>query len=268
MNYNLLTARIPYVYGNPIRFNDPTGMIGEEDPPRKGSTPNNPIDIGEIKLTKNVSDSKLSFMGIQSLSAYHGSQDRLAFGIRNSKAAPATEKFEKNLGYAIITFGMGGSNLLASAGWATLDSYMSYQNEEAQQAVGTVQLMAMLIQVSHGSISGLQKLVYVDASRINIAKGIIRFIPLRLSGEPVSAGWKYVLEGHFNRSLGNNRSVFSTTEEQLKNILQSKTVINSPLTPLTGEQFQRTVYTGQIIGNAALKQGGAATSWLNVITDY
>ena len=52
MNYNLLKVRIPYVYGNPIRFNDPTGMIGEEDPPRKGSTPNNPIDIGEIKLTK------------------------------------------------------------------------------------------------------------------------------------------------------------------------------------------------------------------------
>lgn len=41
-----------YVYGNPIRFNDPTGMIGEEDPPKKGSTPNNPIEIGEIILTK------------------------------------------------------------------------------------------------------------------------------------------------------------------------------------------------------------------------
>ncbi len=76
-----------YVYGNPIRINDPTGMIGEKNPSKKGSTPNNPIEIGEIKLTKNVSDSKLSFMGIQSLSAYHGSQDRLAFGIRNSKAA-------------------------------------------------------------------------------------------------------------------------------------------------------------------------------------
>ncbi len=257
-----------YVYGNPIRFNDPTGMIGEEDPPKKGSTPDNPIDIGEIKLTKNVSDSKLSFMGIQSLNAYHGSQDRLAFGIRNSKAALATEKFEKNLAQGMITFGMGGSNLLASAGWTAFDTYLSYQDDDTQEAVGTIQLMAMLIQVSHGNTNGIQKFVNVDASRINIAKGITRFTPLRLSGEPVSAGWKHVLEGHFNRPLGNNRSVFSTTEEQLKNILQSKTVINSPLTPLTGGQFQRTVDTGQIIGNASLKQGGAATSWINVITDY
>ncbi|WP_316931385.1 RHS repeat-associated core domain-containing protein, partial [Chryseobacterium sp. P1-3] len=121
-----------YVYGNPIRFNDPTGMLGEEDPPRKGSTPNNPIEIGEIKLTKNVSDSRLSFMGIQSLSAYHGSQDRLAFGIRNSKAALATEKFERNLAFTMGTFLMGGSNLAASAGWATLDAVVDYQSEETK----------------------------------------------------------------------------------------------------------------------------------------
>ncbi|WP_410493598.1 DUF6443 domain-containing protein [Chryseobacterium sp. JV274] len=150
-----------YVYGNPIRFNDPTGMIGEEDPPKKGSTPNNPIEIGEIKLTKNVSDSKLSFMGIQSLSAYHGSQDRLAFGIRNSKAALATEKFERNLAFTMGTFLMGGSNLAASAGWASFDAYMSYQDEEVQGAVGKVQLMAMLIQVSHGNAAGIHKLINI-----------------------------------------------------------------------------------------------------------
>ncbi|MGL6129974.1 RHS repeat domain-containing protein [Chryseobacterium artocarpi] len=146
-----------YVYGNPIRFNDPTGMIGEEDPPKKGSTPDNPIDIGEIKLTKNVSDSKLSFMGIQSLSAYHGSQDRLAFGIRNSKAALATEKFEKNLAFAMTTFGMGGSNLLASAGWVTFDTYMSYQDEDTQDKVGKIQLAVLLLQLRKGNISGIKK---------------------------------------------------------------------------------------------------------------
>lgn len=116
---------------------------------------------------------------------------------------------------------------------------MSYQDDETQDAVGTIQLMAMLVQVSHGNTNGIQKLVNVDASRINIAKGITRFTPLRLSGEPVSAGWKHVLDGHFNRSLGNNRSIFSTTEGQLKNILQSKTVINSPLTQLTGEAVSK-----------------------------
>lgn len=158
-----------YVYGNPIRFNDPTGMIGEEDPPKKGSTPNNPIEIGEIKLTKNVSDSKLSFMGIQSLNAYHGSQDRLAFGIRNSKAALATEKFERNLAFAIGTFGTGGGNLLASAGWVTFDTYMSYQDEEVQGAVSTVQLMALLIELRHGNLSKMSSVLDALASE----KGII-----------------------------------------------------------------------------------------------
>lgn len=90
---------------------------------------------------------------------------------------------------------------------------------------------------------------------------------MRLSGNPVSAGWKYVVDSHFYRPVANSRSIFNTTEEQLKNISQSKTVINSPLTPLTGGQFQRTVDTGQIIGNAALKEGGGLTSWINVITD-
>ncbi|MGN7707954.1 DUF6443 domain-containing protein [Chryseobacterium sp. 22543] len=147
-----------YVYGNPIRFNDPTGMIGEEDPPKKGSTPNNPIEIGEIILTKNVTDSKLSFMGIQSLSAYHGSQDRLAFGIRNSQAALATEKFERNLAFTMGTFLMGGSNLVASAGWATLDAVVDYQDQETQEAVGAIQLAAVLFQLKKGNISGIKKL--------------------------------------------------------------------------------------------------------------
>ncbi|WP_394366403.1 RHS repeat domain-containing protein [Chryseobacterium viscerum] len=147
-----------YVYGNPIRFNDPTGMIGEEDPPNKGSTPDNPIDIGEIKLTKNVSDSKLSFMGIQSLSAYHGSQDRLAFGIRNSKAALATEKFEINLAFTMGTFLMGGSNIVASAGWATLDAVVDYQDPEDQETIQAVQIAAIVLQLKHGNVKGLQNL--------------------------------------------------------------------------------------------------------------
>jgi RHS repeat-associated protein len=148
-----------YVYGNPIKFTDPTGMIGEEDPPKKGSTLNNPIEIDEIKLTKNVSDSKLSFMGIQSLSAYHGSQDRLAFGIRNSKAALATEKFERNLAFTMGTFLMGGSNLVASAGWATLDAVVDYQDPEGQEAIQVVQLAAIGFQLKHGNVKGLQNLV-------------------------------------------------------------------------------------------------------------
>lgn len=258
-----------YVYGNPIRFNDPTGMIGEEDPPKKGSTPDNPIDIGEIKLTKNVSDSKLSFMGIQSLSAYHGSQDRLAFGIRNSKAALATEKFERNLAFAMGTFGTGGGNLLASAGWVAFDSWLSYQEESLQDKVAQIQMAALVLVVVRKG-NGIQNLlVNPDTSRINIANGITRFTPLRMgSGEFVSAGWKHVVDGHFNRALGGTRSIFSISEDNLKSILQSKTVVNAPLTSLPGGQFVRTVDTGMVIGNVGLTHGGGPTSWIKVITDY
>lgn len=152
-----------YVYGNPIMFVDPTGMIGEDPDPKKVYGPKGGKLIEEVVIQAPLKpiNTSLSFMGINNLDAYHASEDRLAIGIRGSKAALATEKFEKNLGFAMITFGMGGSNLLASASWATFDSYLSYQNEETQGAVGTVQLMAMLIQVSHGNAAGINKLINI-----------------------------------------------------------------------------------------------------------
>ena len=105
-------------------------------------------------------------------------------------------------------------------------------------------------------------------SRINVANGRTRFTPLREStGNPVSAGFNHVVEGHFNRPLGNSRSIFSITEEQLKNLLNSKQVINSPITPIKGGQFVRTVDVGENIGNVGLREGGGTTSSLQVITD-
>ncbi|SFN42433.1 RHS repeat-associated core domain-containing protein [Chryseobacterium oleae] len=256
-----------YVFGNPIKFNDPTGMFGE-DPPTKGYSANNPIDVGEIVLTGNR-NSSLSFMGIQSLSAYHSSQDRLAAGIRASRAALATEKFEKNLAFAIGTFGMGGSNLVASAGWATFDTWLSYQEESLQDKAAQVQMAALVLVVVRKG-NGIQNLLVTpDASRINLANGITRSTPLRMgSGELISAGWQHVVEGHFNRALGGTRSIFSITEDNLKSVLQSKTVVDAPITALTGGQFVRTVDTGTIVGNVGLTHGGGPTSWIKVITDY
>uniref|UniRef100_UPI0004937CD4 RHS repeat-associated core domain-containing protein n=1 Tax=Chryseobacterium hispalense TaxID=1453492 RepID=UPI0004937CD4 len=152
-----------YVNGNPIRFYDPTGMIGEDPDPKKIYGPKGGYPIEEVVI-KGVSkakrmDSSLSFMGIQSLNAYHASEDRLAAGIRSSKAALATEKFERNLAFAMGTFMMGGSNLVASAGWATFDTYMSYQSEEAQQSVGAIQLMALFVQLKHGNISAAKNVL-------------------------------------------------------------------------------------------------------------
>jgi len=106
-------------------------------------------------------------------------------------------------------------------------------------------------------------------SRINIAKGRTRFTPLRQSGEPVSAGWQHVLDGHFNRPLGPNRSVFSVSPDELKVILQSRQVVSAPVTALGGGQFQRTVDlgAGTIIGSSSLKRGGGPTSTVRVLTD-
>jgi hypothetical protein len=47
-------------------------------------------------------------------------------------------------------------------------------------------------------------------SRINIAWGRTRTTPLRNSGHPDSAGFKHVLEGHFDiTKVGPNRSIFT-----------------------------------------------------------
>ncbi|PKF74381.1 sugar-binding protein [Chryseobacterium sp. PMSZPI] len=146
-----------YVYGNPIRFNDPTGMIGQ-DPPTRGFTIENPIEIDAIVLTPKASSSSLSFMGIYNLNAYYASQDRLAAAIRSSKAALATEKFERNLSQGIITFGMGGSNLFASAGWAALETWADYQEPEEQKAIKIVQLAMIGLQVKHGNLKSFEKL--------------------------------------------------------------------------------------------------------------
>lgn len=58
-----------YVYGNPIRFNDPTGMIGN-DPPTRGFTADNPVDVGEIFLTPKSFEFSLSSVGIYGVNNY------------------------------------------------------------------------------------------------------------------------------------------------------------------------------------------------------
>lgn len=104
-------------------------------------------------------------------------------------------------------------------------------------------------------------------SRINIANGRTENTPLRDNGKPVSAGFDHVLEGHFNVAVANTRSVFTITPNELKGILQSSSVVKSPVTALPGGQFVRTVDTGRIIGTTTLKDGGLPTSVIKVFTD-
>lgn len=77
----------------------------------------------------------------------------------------------------------------------------------------------------------------------------------------------HVINGHFNRPIGNSRSIFSITVDKLKAILQRKEVISSPLSEMGGGQCKRVVDVGETVGNTALKYGGDETSCIEIITD-
>ena len=106
------------------------------------------------------------------------------------------------------------------------------------------------------------------ATRINLAKDRTRTTPLRSkTGYPVSAGWEHLVKGHYEGTLGPNRSLFTIPQDELRTILQSKLVVQSPVTRMSGGQFVRTVDVGRTVGTASLKQGGGPTSVIRVITD-
>jgi hypothetical protein len=104
-------------------------------------------------------------------------------------------------------------------------------------------------------------------SRINVVDGRTVYTPLRKSGHPVSAGFDHVVQGHFNRSLANNRSIFTISQNQLKTTLQLPNTVKTPATGIPGGQYVRVVNTGQVVGNTALKHGGRPTTWIRVYTD-
>lgn len=75
------------------------------------------------------------------------------------------------------------------------------------------------------------------------------------------------MEGHFDRALGNSRSIFSILPDELKTILQSKNIVQSPVKAIPDGQYVRTVNTGKIVGKTALKFGGDETTWIQIFTD-
>jgi len=108
-------------------------------------------------------------------------------------------------------------------------------------------------------------------SRINLANGrVSASTPRRLSGQMVSAGMDHIVEQHFGREVANNRSVFTISRNRLGEILQSEIVVRSPVVRISGDsgdQFVRTVNTGQVLGRSSLNNGGGLSSWIRVITD-
>lgn len=83
----------------------------------------------------------------------------------------------------------------------------------------------------------------------------------------MSAGFDHVLKGHFYVEVSNSRSVFTVSPSELKGILQSSSVVKSPVIAMPDGQFVRTVDVGKIIGTTTLKDGGAPTSVMKVFTD-
>ncbi|MDN4621049.1 pre-toxin TG domain-containing protein [Paenibacillus sp. PsM32] len=142
-----------------------------------------------------------------------------------------------------------------------------FGKNETKQVTSNYQLK-MDLQLFAKESSNIEKGIGIVQYRINIAKGRTRFTPLRpSSNQPVSAGWNHVVDGHFNVPLSNSRSVFLISENKLKNILQSVDSVTSPVKFVEGGQYVRTVDTGEIVANTALKFGGYQTSWIKIFTD-
>ncbi|MFG6088900.1 VENN motif pre-toxin domain-containing protein [Stenotrophomonas indicatrix] len=126
------------------------------------------------------------------------------------------------------------------------------------------------LQAGNDGVAGIPGVLVergVVKSRVNLANGRTRTTPLRESGAPVSAGFEHVLDGHFNRPPTANRSVFDISPNDLKAILQSKVVVQSPVYEIPGGQYIRVVDVGKEVGVSSLKDGGARTSFIKVFTD-
>ncbi|QPJ63218.1 MAG: hypothetical protein G3M70_15575 [Candidatus Nitronauta litoralis] len=84
-------------------------------------------------------------------------------------------------------------------------------------------------------------------------------------------GFGHTIKGHFNPGKIASKSQFTISQSALKNILTSKSVVQSPASHLTGigkkATFLREVHLGQSVGINAAKFGGGSTNILSIISD-
>lgn len=82
------------------------------------------------------------------------------------------------------------------------------------------------------------------------------------------SGLNYAWRRHGPTSTPQNKSIFSISKEELKQLLQRKDVIQSPAvkSPTSGN-YIRQVDVGKVIGNIPIQKGGQSTSVLTIITD-
>ncbi|MBC2250274.1 hypothetical protein HCB49_09770 [Listeria sp. FSL L7-0123] len=60
---------------------------------------------------------------------------------------------------------------------------------------------------------------------------------------------------------------FTIPESDLKNILQSKQVVNTPVKQIESGDFERVIDIGKNLGTVKPSLGGQTTTWIKVITD-
>ncbi|WP_185403595.1 hypothetical protein [Listeria cossartiae] len=101
--------------------------------------------------------------------------------------------------------------------------------------------------------------VGIVQSRVNLAENPTRFSPSK------NAGMKHVRNRHYNPSK--NAGQFTIPESDLKNILQSKQVVKTPVKQIESGDFERVIDIGKNMGTVKPSLGGQTTTWIKVITD-
>ncbi|HMI02913.1 MAG TPA: RHS repeat-associated core domain-containing protein, partial [Pedobacter sp.] len=241
---------------------------------------------GKVNLLDYYKDDGLetktnTFVVNTAMSLYNGAVDMVEMSINMN---PIPNIFFKGKGYGRIYDG-AKTTVVGAYDWTTNTSW-GQKGEDLKAAVTNPHtyegIFALIVTRKLGKVIGpLMKAETpmlnsvpptveqgIVRSRINVANGRTRFTPLRSStGQPVSAGFKHVVEGHFDRAVSYNRSVFTIAQDELKSILQSEPVVKAPVTAIDGGQYVRTIDVGKTIGTTSLKQGGVPTSRLQVLTD-
>jgi len=108
-----------------------------------------------------------------------------------------------------------------------------------------------------GANTGLNVGAGVVASRVNVRTG-----DAGVTGSGLEYAWK-----KHGGAWGDNKSAFLISKDELKAVLQSPLVVNTPAyQSVTSGNYIRTVDMGRVVGVDA-KSGGRSTNFLTVITD-
>jgi hypothetical protein len=92
-------------------------------------------------------------------------------------------------------------------------------------------------------------------------------INLRAGSQAEGAGWNHVVHEHFSGK--SNKSQFTVSQDEFRTILQSKTVVNSPVSRIlesaNGPRYVRDIDLGRVIGID--KFSGQPTSRFTILSD-